>query len=109
MPTITNWRAAANVLVAANDEPRLWLDGDGQLRDSLGVVKKFEPELSAVTPFELASYVAEWLVWVTDKDGPTAYSDIRADLRAAVYQLAPSAITMSDDDEASFISDGTDR
>jgi hypothetical protein len=107
MATITN-RVVTSVLVATNDEPRLWLDGDRQLRDSLGVVKELGRELS-MTTLELAIHVAEWIVWVSDKDGPTAYSDIRADLRAAVYQLAPSVITMSDDDEASFILDGIER
>ena len=109
MAARAKWRAGANVLVAANDAPRLWLDGDRQLRDSLGVVKQFDTTLSPVTAFELAIYVAEWLVWVSDKDGPTAYSDIRTDLRAHVYQLAPSTIIMSDEDEASFISDGFDN
>ncbi len=85
-------------------EPRLWRTDAGALHDLLGPVRTYGRGLPPPRDVaELAVFVAEWITCATEADGPLAYHDVRPDLRALVYELTPSAFTVSDDDAVDFV------
>lgn len=73
------------------------------LHDALGVVRLYESKPPPSDPEELAVFVAERLTCASERDGPVRSGDIHPMLRAPVYQLAPSAIEISDDDLATYV------
>lgn len=99
---IAEWRGGANLVTTSESVPRLWLNADGDLCDSLGQQVTSERD-ELVDVGDLMLFVAEWLFCVSQSDGPVCYSDIHPDIRASLYEFVPSAILLSDDDEVGFI------
>jgi hypothetical protein len=93
------WLGGVTVVTDSNRCPQLWLDGSGELCDRLGPDQSRHPidDLD-----ELVVFVAEWIVCAHGSGDTVAYSDIHPAIRAAVYELIPSTLEISDEDDVSF-------
>src|SRR5690242_9970122 len=83
------------ILVRAPDgAAMLWLDGEGELRDAIGIVRAFALDAYPASELELeelAVFVAEWLGHAAEHDATVAVAEIHPELRPCVREMSRSA------------------
>ena len=80
----------------------LWMGLDGDLHDALGAVTCSPRGEQFAELDDLVLVIGEWLVCAAERDGPTAFANVHPELRDRLYELVPSAIAVSDEDEQRF-------